>query len=103
MPRLSQIAALSIATGFMFTVGSVYFLLLSYPKAMDKMVADTMSVDVARLPWHVRYFTFNGMLIACWSFEIAILPFLGIGPSLSVFFCRSIAHISIFLERGRGR
>jgi len=62
-------------SGLMFTVGAAYFVNLSYPEEMERCAREALTVDLDSLTFVERTFTFNDMLLATWSFELACVPY----------------------------
>jgi hypothetical protein len=62
-------------SGLMFTVGAAYFVNLSYPEEMERCAQEALTVDLESLTFVERTFTFNDMLLATWSFELACVPY----------------------------
>ena len=58
-----------------FTLGSVYFIKLSYPEVAILMVMRAMREDVSKMSYTTRYFTHNEMLLAIWGFQLGFAPY----------------------------
>lgn len=63
-------------SGLGFTLGSIYFIILSYPEVMMVTMMRSLRVKTATLSWRERFFTANEMLLATWCFLLAMLPYL---------------------------
>lgn len=65
-----------LVAAVLFAAGSYYFLFLSYPEVLMKMVIEMSSIKINELSFTQRYFTGSDMLIASWFFVAASLPFM---------------------------
>mmetsp|Transcript_6040 Transcript_6040/g.7423 ORF Transcript_6040/g.7423 Transcript_6040/m.7423 type:complete len:307 (-) Transcript_6040:59-979(-) len=69
----------TLACTILFLIGSVYFVYLSYPEEMAKMIYILSHEDATKLSFMERYFTGSDFLIGSWFFVIASAPFLVYG------------------------
>lgn len=69
-----------LISGTCYFFGNFYFLSISYPSAMDDLMASAMTTDISNLSFADRYFFGNNLLIMTWSFTLALLPF-------AIYFC----------------
>lgn len=74
---------LTLSSAVIFTIGSAYFVYLTYPEKMQEQMAQMQEMaekaERGELSLMQRYFTGTDMLIATWSFNIAFLPFIVYG------------------------
>jgi hypothetical protein len=74
---------LTLTSSVLFLIGSVYFVKLSYPEAMQQMMEDLAQQggkeQAGTLTFTEKYFTGTDMTIALWFFNFATLPFLVYG------------------------
>ena len=67
----------NVVSGILFSVGSLYFIKLSYPETTMLMAYRVMAIDPNTMTWVQRFFTANEMLIALWLFTFAFtVPYL---------------------------
>ena len=68
-----------------FTVGSAYFIKLSYPEVAVLIAMRAMREDVSKMSLTKRYVTHNEMLLAIWGFQLGFAPYLVIGAFYIVY------------------
>lgn len=61
--------ALLIA-GIFYLIGSIIFLIVSYPETFQQLMVDAQTVDIKKLSCTEKYFTGNILLTATWLFFI---------------------------------
>ena len=65
----------NLASAALFTIGSFYFVVLSYPETMMLTMTRALRADVVKLSCRERVCTANEMLLATWSFLFAFAPY----------------------------
>lgn len=66
-----------LVMGILFTLGSIYFVILSYPAEMAAEMNKIAHEDMSKLTFLERYFTGTDFLIATWLFLLCGLPLFG--------------------------
>ncbi len=89
--QLAHSFANSFASIF-FTLGSVYFIKLSYPETTMLLAYHAVTRDPNTMSFMERYFTANEMLIALWLFSAAFIVPLTIVALYELFFLHEIGR-----------
>jgi len=60
--------------GVAYLIGTIAFLAISYPDAMEDMMQSMAKIEIEKLSFGQRYFYGNSLLVMTWFFALATLP-----------------------------